>query len=876
MISWTMVGCGRVVLCAMVVGLCGVESMAQGPPPNNDCTNAIVISGEGVFAFDNTNATTSGYPSLDVCGGADFVIENDIWYAWTSNCDGQVAISTCNLTAYNTRMALYTSAGCPADPKFLVCCGDDECGKQTQIICEVQCDQVYYLQLGGTNPDEFGSGSFDIACVSDPCFVDPGSDPPAGCATCCEGRPKYEAEGFQAFGPGQVVFMTRDKDDGVAAPGTGVLVAMDLTDASTAPVGSNWLAPKYTHPDWSKDKIGTVFGVAIDGDGQVYVAHSGIYSQNSLALARDAVGSLGGPGSIYLIDASTGIPTQFIQLPSSVDIGDFNNDGGPPEALASELNTGIGNIAWDCIRGVLWASNFDDGRIYGIDVSGQVFATYDHATGAIGTDGSLDQSDVAGFAPYGELVWAVCPTEDRMYYSVWVEDMDHPNPNRSNEIWSVGIDPAGMFIPGTAVKEIDMPDIVLSGGPENWSSPVSDIATNEEGCCLFIAERSMRNPTTSAAHRSRLFKYCHDGSAWTPASEQFGIPYLPGGNSAGGVDFDALPDPTVWASGDAIAAAGDPARLYGVIGLPGAGGESADSILIDEDEDTAFYDKFEMGSVEVTCWEEVSTSECTAEGSLDCIVQDGQLSVNYDLEITVTNNSGQDAHFLNIVGPVDDHSIPLGPLSNGSSTTVNLTLLGPIVNDVVCLDLVLLNADSEACCAMELCLEVPDCDCAIVDVLDVQCIEDGVYTFTFQVTNLFDPHIFESLFFNADAGSPSDFDPEYVALGGLAPYTTSGVLGPVTVNTSLNPGDVVSVQVGLHNESLQECCVEILEFELPECDGPSTCTPDLNGDGVVNGADLGLLLGNFGGIGIGDIDCDGDVDGADLGLLLSAWGPVTP
>ncbi len=108
------------------------------------------------------------------------------------------------------------------------------------------------------------------------------------------------------------------------------------------------------------------------------------------------------------------------------------------------------------------------------------------------------------------------------------------------------------------------------------------------------------------------------------------------------------------------------------------------------------------------------------------------------------------------------------------------------------------------------------------------------------------------------------------------PFATSGVLGPVTVTTSLNQGDVVSVQVGLHNDSLKECCVENLEFVLPECDGPSGCTPDLNGDGVVNGADLGLLLGNFGGVGLGDIDCDGDVDGADLGLLLSAWGPVVP
>lgn len=46
---------------------------------------------------------------------------------------------------------------------------------------------------------------------------------------------------------------------------------------------------------------------------------------------------------------------------------------------------------------------------------------------------------------------------------------------------------------------------------------------------------------------------------------------------------------------------------------------------------------------------------------------------------------------------------------------------------------------------------------------------------------------------------------------------------------------------------------------------------DLNGDGVVDGADLGLLLGNWGGSGLGDLNGDGVVDGGDLGALLAAW-----
>ncbi|MBM4099200.1 MAG: hypothetical protein FJ260_04470 [Planctomycetes bacterium] len=48
---------------------------------------------------------------------------------------------------------------------------------------------------------------------------------------------------------------------------------------------------------------------------------------------------------------------------------------------------------------------------------------------------------------------------------------------------------------------------------------------------------------------------------------------------------------------------------------------------------------------------------------------------------------------------------------------------------------------------------------------------------------------------------------------------------------------------------------------------------DLNGDGAVNGFDLGLLLGGWGQPGPADLNGDGTVDGFDLGLLLGAWTP---
>jgi hypothetical protein len=55
-----------------------------------------------------------------------------------------------------------------------------------------------------------------------------------------------------------------------------------------------------------------------------------------------------------------------------------------------------------------------------------------------------------------------------------------------------------------------------------------------------------------------------------------------------------------------------------------------------------------------------------------------------------------------------------------------------------------------------------------------------------------------------------------------------------------------------------------------------SCPADLNGDGTVDGFDLGLLLGAWGACPgtpcTGDVNADGAVDGFDLGLLLGAWG----
>jgi hypothetical protein len=98
---------------------------------------------------------------------------------------------------------------------------------------------------------------------------------------------------------------------------------------------------------------------------------------------------------------------------------------------------------------------------------------------------------------------------------------------------------------------------------------------------------------------------------------------------------------------------------------------------------------------------------------------------------------------------------------------------------------------------------------------------------------------------------------------GAAPYTSRLEVN-VTANTTyyIAVGGFDEGQAGPFN-------VNIIPPSAP------ACPADLNQDGVINGADLGLLLGSWGACPgcAADLNADGIVNGADLGLLLGSWGP---
>ena len=105
-----------------------------------------------------------------------------------------------------------------------------------------------------------------------------------------------------------------------------------------------------------------------------------------------------------------------------------------------------------------------------------------------------------------------------------------------------------------------------------------------------------------------------------------------------------------------------------------------------------------------------------------------------------------------------------------------------------------------------------------------------------------------------------------VALAPTAPIGTGAEPFLITSGDLDGDGDTDLVSIGATGARAGESAVETFSSAAPR-------PADLNGDGVVDGADLGLLLGAWGTSGpAADLNEDGTVDGADLGLLLGAWG----
>ncbi|MEP6792763.1 MAG: T9SS type A sorting domain-containing protein, partial [Saprospiraceae bacterium] len=341
-----------------------------------------------------------------------------------------------------------------------------------------------------------------------------------------------------------------------------------------------------------------------------------------------------GPGAIYKVSGTTGLI-----------IGAITNTGPftPGGTKIPNNGSALGDIGYDATHNQLFVTNHADGMIYRIK-NGLVMSRFDPFGSinppASGPGGNPD------FVVRGERTWGVAYYNNRVYFATWTEDIGRPNPLAANEIWSIGLNGVGEFAAtngtlATAWENGEVLEIAIPTLPAStFSNPVSDIAFAADGKML-LAERTMATDCGGAftqswysyAHSSRLLEYFFNTGTgqWelTPGHGNITASNLnlkfrtgdtnSGSNSAGGCDYGyASFDPAVisqpdcdqfvWNTGDNLhpytsfntyCSQNGVTWVYGMQGIPSAGGTNLNSLLIDFDNNVCTHDKILLGDVEI-------------------------------------------------------------------------------------------------------------------------------------------------------------------------------------------------------------------------------------------------------------------------------------
>mgnify|MGYP006173304277 CR=1 FL=1 len=496
---------------------------------------------------------------------------------------------------------------------------------------------------------------------------DPGVNCDPGCSTVpgadCAGKPRYQDPDYTIFGNGDIAVQT-------ASPsiiGGNVVTVFDLSGVATAPLDSWFALNRYAHPTWNQDNLGSIFGLALDGDGNIYVSATKTWSSDQMGVS--------GWGAVYKIDTYTGATSTFALLPNAQDAS-------------------LGSITYDCDHNQFFVTNFGDGKIYRLDMSGAIIDSYDHGTPWNGS---------GGWAALRDRPWAVEAHDGRLYYSLWNEDTVNYSSGDFNEIWSIELDAAGGFVPGTDVSEIILPGFYQA----QYSTPVADMRFSKTGS-LLLAERSMQGDSYLGAHQSRLLEYECVAGNWVPSANTYEVGGSNSPNSStGGVD--ATFDHT-WCGADAMhLSTAD--RMYGIQGFPTTGGTAADSVLIDYQDNLTIGDKTMIGDVVVAS---NSTTDVTCPTvqvlDVDCI---GVLSPwDFDLTIGVSNMDPSE-YITNVImtSPsgttlTPDHvAMSLPPLHSWSFDTV---LDGAAQGSTVCINMDVQFSNGDVC-NETLCIDLPNC-----------------------------------------------------------------------------------------------------------------------------------------------------------------------
>jgi hypothetical protein len=136
-----------------------------GAAVNDACADAILIE-EGSTPFDTTGAGTDGPAHAACLSFGDNQVNQDIWYRFVADCDGELTVSTCGTADFDTRLAAYEGTECPVTDERLLGCNDDGpvCPDFTSLlVVQVEAGQSYLIRVGGFGVSE-GAGMLSVTC----------------------------------------------------------------------------------------------------------------------------------------------------------------------------------------------------------------------------------------------------------------------------------------------------------------------------------------------------------------------------------------------------------------------------------------------------------------------------------------------------------------------------------------------------------------------------------------------------------------------------------------------------------------------------------------------------------------------------------------
>jgi hypothetical protein len=163
--------CGTSLLVTSVLATAGFTTLAMGQVANDECSTATVVTAGVPVAFTNVGATSSADPApVDTfCTGTflDWGTTNpDVWFAFTAVENGVADISTCDITGFDTSMALYSGScgalvqvGCNGDAPADASC-QDFFSKITGFA--MTSGTTYYIRIGGWNGTTTGSATLNV------------------------------------------------------------------------------------------------------------------------------------------------------------------------------------------------------------------------------------------------------------------------------------------------------------------------------------------------------------------------------------------------------------------------------------------------------------------------------------------------------------------------------------------------------------------------------------------------------------------------------------------------------------------------------------------------------------------------------------------